>query len=34
MIVCEVTVHTTGGALERAISMERVTLPMLLHGAA
>ena len=25
---CEVAVHTTGGVLERAISMERVTLPM------
>ena len=28
VIACEVTVHTTGGVLERAISMERVTLPM------
>ena len=28
MFACEVAVQTTGGMLERAISMERVTMPM------
>ena len=31
MIACEVTVHATGGVLERAISMERVTLPIFVN---